>query len=376
MKSFERVWSQGKFSRQAHRDLPEGTFEHETGRDGFAGPATHLYHPRPPTSWSSITGPLRPRAFDLNASEPINSPFDVPILLQSDHIQVAFWVFAQDMNSLVKNADGDTLLFVHHGNPSLFCDYGQLSLDTGDYVVIPRGTTWRVETESTCLLLLFSTLKQSIQMPDRGLLGRHALWDPSILDIPELNEEFKSQQDKPWSTIVKKNQQLSTVSYTHNPLNAVGWKGDHVPVRLNVSQLLPINSHRYHLPPSVHATFQCESALISTFVPRPFETDETAIKIPFFHSNHDVDEVLFYHSGDFFSRDNIDSGFLTLHPSGIVHGPHPKSLNAMYQQKHSHTNEIAVMLDVSESLSVCENAAYMSQIELSDYADSWRLPDA
>lgn len=372
MKSFERVWSQGKFSRQAHRDLPEGTYEHEVGRDGFSGPASHLYHPKPPTSWTSITGPLRPRAFNLNASSTAESPFHVSVLLQSPQVELAYWLLDNSMPELAKNADGDCLLFVHAGTPDLYCDYGHLRLETGDYVVIPRGVTWRLETATSCSLLLFSTINERIQVPDRGLLGRHALWDPDTLSVPQLDAEFRSQSDQSWSVTIKKNRQLSYITYPHNPLDAVGWKGDHVPVCLNVRDLLPINSHRYHLPPSVHATFQCDSALISTFVPRPFETDETALKIPFFHSNNDFDEVIFYHDGDFFSRDNIDPGYLTLHPSGIVHGPHPKALKSMFEQVNSHTNEVAVMFDVSESLKVTEDVDFLDSIEIKSYADSWR----
>jgi len=54
----------GEFSRQAHADLPAGTFERELGKEGFFGPATHMYHRHPPTGWTSWEGPLRPRAFD------------------------------------------------------------------------------------------------------------------------------------------------------------------------------------------------------------------------------------------------------------------------------------------------------------------------
>ena len=51
---------EGTTSRQAHADLPEGTYEREIGRDGFFGPATHIYHRNPPTGWVKCEGPLRP----------------------------------------------------------------------------------------------------------------------------------------------------------------------------------------------------------------------------------------------------------------------------------------------------------------------------
>ena len=77
-------------------------------------------------------------------------------------------------------------------------------------------------------------------------------------------------------------------------------------------------SHRYHLPPSAHTTFVASRFVVCTFVPRPIESDPGALRVPFYHSNDDFDEVLFYHAGDFFSRDNIKRGMVTFHPAGFT----------------------------------------------------------
>ena len=66
---------------------------------------------------------------------------------------------------------------------------------------------------------------------------------------------------------------LSTVGYPFNPLDAVGWKGDLSPVRLNLRDIRPLMSHRFHLPPSAHTTFVADRFVVCSFVPRPFETD-------------------------------------------------------------------------------------------------------
>src|SRR5476651_1317758 len=63
--SYPRV--AGVASRQAHADLPPDTYEREMSKDGFFGPAAHLYHRHPPTGWVQFEGPLRPHAFDLAA---------------------------------------------------------------------------------------------------------------------------------------------------------------------------------------------------------------------------------------------------------------------------------------------------------------------
>src|ERR1035438_5097312 len=56
----------GLHTRQAHVDLPAGTFEEEHARQGFYGRTTHLYRLHPVTGWTRIEGPLRPRSYDLN----------------------------------------------------------------------------------------------------------------------------------------------------------------------------------------------------------------------------------------------------------------------------------------------------------------------
>ena len=112
-------------------------------------------------------------------------------------------------------------------------------------------------------------------------------------------------------------------------------------------------SHRYHLPPSAHTTFVADRFVVCTFAPRPFETDPGALKVPFFHNNDDFDEVIFYHAGDFFSRDNIHPGMMTLHPCGFTHGPHPKALKRMLRAGEARrTDEVAVMIDARDALEV------------------------
>lgn len=371
MSSFERYWTQGRFSRQAHRDLPEGTYEREVGRDGFDGPASHIYHPRPPTDWDSIEGPLRPRAYDLNRLEKVTHPLAALPLFESESLTLSYWRTRESMSELARDADGDVLLFVHAGNLHFFCDFGHLDVSEGKYLVIPRGTMWRFETQDEASILILQTRGMRFTVPNRGLLGRHALWDPAVLAYPKLDEEFKQQDQRRWSVKVNRRRQISTINYAHNPLDAVGWKGDAVPILLDIHDILPVNSHRYHLPPSAHATFECDAAIVSTFVPRPFETDTSALKVPFFHNNDDIDEVIFYHAGDFFSRDSIEKGCLTYHPSGLTHGPHPNALTRMFEQEAQHTNEYAVMIDAREQLDPV-NQSEAEDAELMDYVNSWR----
>jgi homogentisate 1,2-dioxygenase len=193
-----------------------------------------------------------------------------------------------------------------------------------------------------------------------------------MLDVPEVDEAFLGQQGEVRTEVkIKRRGAISTVTYPFNPLDAVGWSGDLAVARVNVKDLRPLMSHRYHLPPSAHTTFVGTRFVVCTFCPRPLETDPGALKLPFFHNNDDFDEVLFYHAGDFTSRDNIEAGMVTFHPCGFTHGPHPKALRGMFEPKRSATDEYAVMLDARDALEVGDAA---HAVENQDYVNSWRAP--
>jgi homogentisate 1,2-dioxygenase len=363
---------EGQASRQAHADLPEGTFERELGKEGFFGPATHMIHPRPPTGWTSWEGPLRPRAFDLARLGATGAtPWEAQEILFNASVRLRQWVCPRSMDHLARNSDGDELLFIHEGTAELFCDYGHLSIRAGDYVVLPRGTLWRIECAAPVTLLLIEATNSSYQLPDKGLVGEHAIFDPAMLDYPRLDEAFRDQAAHAgdWAVKIKRLNRISTVTYPYNPLDAVGWHGSLMPVRINVRDLRPLMSHRFHLPPSAHTTFVAGRFVVCTFAPRPFETDPGALKVPFFHNNDDYDEVLFYHAGNFFSRDNIHPGMVTLHPCGFTHGPHPKALKNRLTPAKPATDEFAVMIDARDALEVGTAA---TAVEWTDYHQSWR----
>jgi homogentisate 1,2-dioxygenase len=232
---------------------------------------------------------------------------------------------------------------------------------------------WRLAPSDPTAVLTIQATNTHYTLPDKGLLGPHAIFDPAILDTPVMDEAFRDHQAQAgeFPVRIKKRDQVSVATYDYNPLDAVGWHGELSPVRLNVKDIRPVVSHRYHLPPSVHTTFLSDRFVVCTFTPRPFETDPGAIKIPFFHNNDDFDEVLFYHAGDFFSRDHIESGMMTFHPSGFTHGPHPKALKNMLVQPKPATDEYAVMIDTRDPLEVGDGA---SSVENPAYVDSWKTP--
>ena len=358
----------GKVPDQAHVGIPQGLYEEEHGRDGFTGPVSHLYRAHPPTGWVKIEGPLKPRAFDCAKLSPSTGSTSKSVLaMESQDVKLIASSLEKTTLHFVRNADGDEVHFVHEGRGSFETDYGCLSYEPGDYVVIPKGTTYRIHVDAGPSRLLLIETRESVTVPDRGPLGQHALFDKGVLVAPELGLIAPSEAEgQNWEVYIKRQGTTTRVVYPFYPMDVVGWKGDLWVAKLNVRDFRPVMSPRYHLPPSVHVTFRAGGCLISTFAPRPLESDPDALRVPFYHRNTDYDEVLFYHQGEFFSRAGIRPGMLTLHPQGIHHGPQPQAVQA--SREKTHTSEVAVMVESKTPFTV---GPEIETVEIEDYALSW-----
>jgi homogentisate 1,2-dioxygenase len=243
-------------------------------------------------------------------------------------------------------------------------DFGPLPFEPGDYLVMPRAVTYRLLPETQDNFFLIIQSRTEFDQPDKGLLGHHALYDPGVISIPEPAPLLDDNRE--WEVRIKADDEISKVFYPFNPIDVVGWKGDLTVWKINMRDIRPVMSHRAHLPPSAHTTFVTEGAVVCSFLPRPLEQDPEALRVPFFHRNTDYDEFLFYHDGDFFSKDNIKPGYATLHPRGIHHGPHPKAL--ANQHRKTQTDEYAVMLDGLNPIHVLPAG---EQVEWKEYWASW-----
>ncbi|MGH7643308.1 MAG: homogentisate 1,2-dioxygenase [Candidatus Dormibacteria bacterium] len=366
--------SRGRFSRQAHCDLPEGTYEEEFGRQGFFGPASHLYHAHAPTEWLRIEGPLRPRAYDLRRVEAADAEDPraalTPVLGNED-LRIKLSRRTQPMPYAYRNADADLIYFVHRGAGQMATDFGQLAYQQGDYLVLPRGTTHRIFPEGEESFLLVILASEMPQLPATDRMGQHSPYDRAVLRLPELPlQPGPPNAAGEWELVIEREGQWTRVFYPFDPIDTVGWKGDLSAFALNVRDIRPVTSGRYHLPPSVHTTLKTSGFVLCTFTPRRIEgiDDEGAVRLPFYHRNIEYDEVLFYHAGQFMSRAGIDSGMLTWHPQGIHHGPQPKAVERDRQQTKTHHDEVAVMIDAVHPLHPLMGA---EQAEILEYAESW-----
>lgn len=362
--------SQGKHTRQAHKGIPEGHIEEEQGRKGFYGQVSHLIRKKPSTRWKVIDGPLKPRMYDLVKAD--NSGKRQRLLFNKDVSMSSQWVFPSSEKNLkaFRNGDADSLYFCHSGEGKILTEYGLLSYRPGDYIVIQKCFAHSIVASSDSHFLLIENFTGDYREPDRGMVGKNAFYDSAQLDIANLEalQEFLLKNKLQCLDVeVKHAGEATRFQYEECIFDVVGWKGDLFPYKINMDQLMPLNSHRAHLPPSAHTTFVAPNFVVCSFVPRPLESDEDALKVPFYHQNIDYDEVLFYHNGDFFSRTNLHAGMMSFHPAGFPHGPHPTA--AAKVKDKTFTNEYAVMVDTRWPL---QRDPSLDGIELKDYWKSWQ----
>jgi len=267
-----------------------------------------------------------------------------------------------------KNADADEVLFIHQGEGTLYTMLGNLPFGEGDYLVIPRGMIYQIsfETENNRLFVIESY--SPVLTPKRyrngfGQLLEHSpfcerdLRRPQVIDTHDEKGEFAIR--------IKKQHRLHEVVYASHPFDVVGWDGYNYPYAFSIHDFEPITG-RVHQPPPVHQTFEAHNFVICSFCPRLYDYHPDSIPAPYNHSNIDSDEVLYYVDGDFMSRNHVDKGFISLHPGGIPHGPHPGATERSIGQ--TETLELAVMVDTFRPLQVTQAAVDMSD---PDYLTSW-----
>lgn len=363
---------------------PNGDLYYEQlfGTIGFDGMASLSYHHHRPTMITEIgdTIDVKPK---IAVAENIHSrkliSFDVapnsdylqsrtPLLVNSDVI-ISVAAPSKSLTSyFYKNADADEVLFIHKGSGTLRTMFGNIPFEYGDYLIIPRGIIYQINFDSSENKLLITESSSPIYTPKRyrnwfGQLSEHSPYCERDYKLPE-NLETHDEIGR-FTIKIKKQGQLHEVVYGSHPFDVVGWDGYNYPYGFSIHNFEPITG-RVHQPPPVHQTFESKGFVICSFVPRLYDYHPKAIPAPYNHSNIDSDEVLYYVDGDFMSRTGIEQGHISLHPSGIPHGPHP----GMYEKSigKKETLELAVMIDTFKPLQITEEAI---KIEDKKYYKSW-----
>lgn len=267
-----------------------------------------------------------------------------------------------------RNSSAHEMIFVHKGKGKLKTIFGTLLFTVGDYIIIPKGTIYQIEFESQDNFLLIAESFMPIRFPrkylnEEGQLLEHSPFYERDIRIPENLETFDEKGD--FLVLIKKEDKIFPYHFLYHPFDVVGWDGYQYPYVISIYDFEPITG-RIHQPPPVHQQFESNAYVVCSFVPRLYDYHPDSIPAPYFHTNVDSDEVLYYVDGDFMSRNNIQKGQITLHPIGIPHGPHPGAIERSIGAKE--TAELAVMIDTFRPLKITRQAL---EIEDKNYYKSW-----
>jgi homogentisate 1,2-dioxygenase len=357
-------------------------YEQLFGTIGFDGMSTLLYHHHRPTQVKEIlkSTDISPKAaIEKNMRSLKLIGFDVEpendflesrktVLFNSDcHISLAAPKHSI-RDYFYKNADADELLFIHKGSGKLITLMGEIPFEYGDYLVIPRGIIYQIEfdTEDNRLFIVESFTPIYTPKRYRNWFGQHLESSPFCERDFKLPQNLKSHDEVgDFLMKIKKQGTLHEMVYATHPFDVVGWDGYNYAYGFSIHNFEPITG-RVHQPPPVHQTFETSRFVVCSFCPRLYDYHPLAVPAPYNHSNIDSDEVLYYVDGDFMSRNDIKQGYITLHPAGIPHGPHPGSMERSIGKKK--TEELAVMVDTFAPLMVTQAAL---DIDDGKYYQSW-----
>ncbi len=359
-------------------------YEHVITTEGFNEAYSIMYHIRPPTRVRSVEllkceelkkavdSPLRhhllktadiPRRGDVYTGR-------VPMLFNQD---IVAYRCKPEKNfgtyEFFKNGGADEIIFVFKGKGVLESQFGKLPYKAEDYIVIPRGITYRLvpdDPKEDDYLILEST--GPVRIPRRYLNhdGQIRMGSPySERDFHGPTELITIDSDKDVEILVKDGPRLTKLVNAHHPFDVLGWDGYVYPFTFNAADFEPITG-TVHQPPPIHQTFEIRGYVVCTFAPRQLDYHPEAVKIPWVHDNVEADEVLFYVRGNFGSRRGIEAGSITLHPRGIPHGPHPGTI--MASKDALRTEELAVMFDTEHTLELTEQAVNLDDEK---YPLSW-----
>lgn len=357
-------------------------YEQLVSTEGFSDTYSLVYHCNPPTKVLSIDdprefGPIA--AITKNTQNRCFRGFEVQpsddflesrkYVLFNDDVYLAVAAPRSSMDGyFYKNAMADELIFVHQGEGILKSMYGDIEFAYGDHLIIPRGIIYQIEFKTTenrlFILESFSPLRFPKRYMNRvGQLLEHSPFYERDIRKPGNLQTHDKKGD--FLVLIKSHDQLHPYHYQHHPFDVVGWDGFHYPFAFSIHDFEPITG-RIHQPPPVHQTFEARNFVVCAFVPRLYDYHPQAIPVPYFHSNVDSDEVLYYVEGNFMSRKHVEKGMFTLHPIGVPHGPHPGTIEKSLGAKE--TRELAVMVDTFKPLKIAQQAM---DIELKEYYKSW-----
>jgi homogentisate 1,2-dioxygenase len=349
---------------------------------GFGDVYSLLYHTAPPTE-VDVSGPavsVAPPVWECESHR--HHLLDTPAhasgggffesrrtLLYNDDISVAVATPDGTDPFLFRNALCDELICVGSGEGEMHTPFGLLDYGPGDLIVVPRGVTqqWSPRAGSAHSLLIMES-RTTITPPSRYLnrLGQFTFHSPIYeRDFRAPRYVAPRIESGRCRVRVKFGTQTADHHHLHHPFDVVGWDGYLYPYAVNMADFEPL-TRRIHTMPDDQQIFETSGAAICCLVPRLLDYHPEAIPAPPYHSNVDVDEIIFNMGDSFMGWTRPALGVMTFHPRGVVHGAKPGGYEGSIGMEEF--DGTALMIDAFKPLTLTEHARQCDDVS---YKDVW-----
>ena len=162
-------------------------------------------------------------------------------LLGNDDVIVSVAAASEPMAYFYRNTGGDELLFIHRGSGAIETHFSSLAYREHDYVVIPTGTTYRVQPATPTRMLVYETTGQ-VKYPRRyrnefGQLEEHAPYYERDFRAPLLQPPIESQGE--YEVRVTNGGRNAVYVVQNHPCDVIGWDGYCYPYAFNLEEFAP-----------------------------------------------------------------------------------------------------------------------------------------
>lgn len=374
--------------------LDDGTpiFEEFLGEEGFSGAGSMIYHRFVPSALVAA------RDWEIDGMSPTSNRPNLPrhlrlpnlfpdggagrdvvrdrrYVLANDDVRIAY-VVANDTSPLYSNGIGDEILYIEEGQATLESIFGSVRVGPGDTVVVPRVTIHRWIPDDTLKAYIVEA-SGHVRVPRRFTNESGQF----LMGAPLTERDFRVPQELPridprnagdHTEVYLKHRGVdglygSVVTYDHHPFDVVGWDGYVYPYAFHNSDISPVTGEIIQ-PPPTYQILEGRNFVVCNFTPRMLEWHPQALKVPYYHSNVDADEVMFYHSGSTTARSgtNIANASVSLHPAAYTHGPTAGAY--LNSPAMTSVDDSAWMVDTFNPLGLCPDAR---EILDDSYAWAW-----
>jgi homogentisate 1,2-dioxygenase len=229
-------------------------------------------------------------------------------------------------DTYMSNADGEMLVVPQQGRLRIATECGVMEVAPGEIALMPRGMKFRVELlDGPSRGYVCENYGSYLELPERGPIGANGLANPRDFLHPVAAYE---DVERPGELYVKFDGRLFVVETDYSPLDVVGWHGNHVPYKYDLTKFNVMGSISFdHPDPSIFTVLTSSSPTpgvanidFVVFADR-WLVGEHTFRPPWYHSNI-MSEFMGILYGVYDAKEEgFEPGGMSLHNMYFPHGP-------------------------------------------------------